>query len=131
LATGIHRHCFGNDTDYGMDEELAAFGLERFAEAMGLAENETVRRRVEKASLCAYRAAIDPVLRDPRPLDADAIGHYEPLVRRFFQLCRKYGVMKIRECSVREWRPVAAEIRQIEGITAELESKTGLRVRDK
>jgi hypothetical protein len=73
-----------------------------FAEAMQLAENETVRTRVEKASLCVYRAAIDPVwnrmMQDTIvPLPSDEAGRMKPLVDKFFSLCKKYKVTQLWE----------------------------------
>ncbi|UCF16023.1 MAG: DUF4838 domain-containing protein, partial [Phycisphaerales bacterium] len=61
LASGLHPNCFGKARDYAIDENIARAGLDAFAEAMRLAESDAVRARVEKASICAYRAAIEPV----------------------------------------------------------------------
>ncbi len=72
-SKGIHRNCFGRAADYAIDETIAAAAMDAFAEALTLAENEAVKLRVEKASICAYRAAIDPaweVPGDKRPLEA-------------------------------------------------------------
>jgi len=97
--SGIHPRCFGKAADFGIDEKIARAGLEAFEVAMDLAENEKVRRRVEKASICAYRAAIEPVwyLSDKSQLDPVLAKRMRPLVSRFFKLCGKYGVTRASE----------------------------------
>jgi hypothetical protein len=103
LVKDLHRYCFGNALNYGIDETIAAKGMAFFADAMRCAENETVRSRVEKASMCAYRAAIDsvwerawmvPIL----PIEeTDETLRLKALVDHFFRLCRKYGATELRE----------------------------------
>jgi hypothetical protein len=85
-----------------LNPKVAERGMMLFAEAMQLAENETVRTRVEKASLCVYRAAIDPVwnrmMQDTIvPLPSDEAGRMKPLVDKFFSLCKKYKVTQLWE----------------------------------
>jgi hypothetical protein len=46
---------------YGVDERIAESGLDAFAEALALAKSAEVRARVEKASIVALRAALEPV----------------------------------------------------------------------
>lgn len=110
---GIHRNCYGTAADYGIDETIAQAGLDAFAEALQLAGNDVIlRRRVEKASVCAYRAAIEPVWNIVWNLDAkgkyrpeepaeklapEMIRKYRPLVKRFLELCRKHGVTRAAE----------------------------------
>jgi hypothetical protein len=123
LAKHLHQNCFGRDQDYGIDQVLVQYWLDQFARALELAETEAVRRRVEKASLCALRAALEPVLRSTSPISPEQARHCAPLLRQFFALCKTYHVTKIRESSVPEWRPVAAEIRQLESIVADLKTR--------
>ena len=54
----LEKSCFAHPKDYGIDERAAQAGLNAFAEAMELAENDVIRDRVEKASIWAYRAAV-------------------------------------------------------------------------
>jgi len=93
-ARGIHHNCFGRAEDYGVDAQVAERGLELFEQALSLADSDAVRRRVEKASICAYRAAIEPVwyAKDASELDARLAERIRPLVRRMFELCERYGV---------------------------------------
>ena len=97
---GVHRNCFGRATDYAIDETIAAAAMDALAEALTLAENEAVKSRVEKASICAYRAAIDPAWElpgDKRPLEANQAQELRPLVKRLFELCAKFDVPKFSE----------------------------------
>jgi len=98
-ASGKHKNCFGTLANRGLDVSIGERGLKLFAAAERLAEDEAVRRRVEKASICAYRAAIEPSwnLKPSAPLDANLAGQQRPLVRRFFDLCKKYGVTQVSE----------------------------------
>jgi hypothetical protein len=101
LASGLHPNCFGRAKDYSVDETIVQAGLDAFAEAMELAENDTVRPRVEKASICAYRAAIEPIwyIKDESKVDPALSMRMQPLVERFVELCEKYGVTNASERS--------------------------------
>jgi hypothetical protein len=112
-------HWGGPARFYAIDESIAQAGLEAYDEALKLAENDAVRRRVEKASLCAYRAAIEPIwyVGDPQkeeeilktsastfmsewvfePVDPALAKRMRPLVRRFVELCKKYKATEDRE----------------------------------
>jgi hypothetical protein len=95
-ARGLHHNCFGRAADYGVDEQVAQAGLDAFEEALNLAGTEEVRRRVEKASVCAVRAALEPVWYAEKPEDvppqvADAM---RPLARRLLALCERHGVTR-------------------------------------
>lgn len=99
----LHHNCFGRARDYGIDDDIAAQGLALFARAAVAAEDEVVRRRVEKASLCAYRAALEPLVdwlgrfqTDEKALRARPIPpeliKLRPVAQRFVELCDKYEV---------------------------------------
>lgn len=94
-AEGLHAWCFGKAADFGSNEVIAVEGLKIFEEAMRLADDDEVRSRVEKASICAYRAAIDPIwyIEDETELaklDLQLVSELRPLVVQFFSLCEKY-----------------------------------------
>ena len=99
LASGLHRNCFGRAKDYAIDETIARAGLDAFAEAIKMAESDTIRARVEKASICAYRAAIEPIwyMKDNSRVDSTLTERMRPLVRRFLELCETYGVTNVSE----------------------------------
>ena len=74
-------------------------------QAMQLAENDVVRARVEKLSICAYLAALEEALtwawytpetypnsgKGP-PVPPDVARRTRPHFRKFFELCKKHGV---------------------------------------
>jgi hypothetical protein len=99
LASGLHRNCFGRAKDYAIDETIARAGLDAFAEAMELAESDTFRARVEKASICAYRAALEPIwyIKDKSKVDSTLAERMQPLVKHFLELCNKYDVTHASE----------------------------------
>ncbi|MHB8971703.1 MAG: DUF4838 domain-containing protein [Pirellulaceae bacterium] len=100
VSQGLHRNCFGRAVDYAIDDTIATAALDAFAEALTLADSEVVKSRVEKASICAYRAAIDPVWElpgDKRPLEATQAEKMRPLVKRLFELCAKFEVPMFSE----------------------------------
>ncbi|MDD4268046.1 MAG: DUF4838 domain-containing protein [Pirellulales bacterium] len=97
-ASGRHHNCFGRLADYGLDESDARAGLDAFAEAMRLADSEQTRRHVARASLCAYRAALEPIWhRDSGPLEPAVAEKLRPLARRFFELCDEFQVDRAQE----------------------------------
>lgn len=91
---GIHKNCFGKAADYGIDETIAAEGVKAFEEAIALADRDEIRKRVEKTSACAYRAAIEPVwyMKDKSELSPELAERLRPLVKRFFEICDTYGI---------------------------------------
>ncbi|MBI4604646.1 MAG: DUF4838 domain-containing protein [Planctomycetes bacterium] len=94
-ASGLHRNCFaGKGEQYGLTSEMASQAVALFEIALGLAESPEVASRVEKASLGAYRLAIDPVWgrQDASGLDAGLLAKTRPLVSRFLELCAKHAV---------------------------------------
>jgi len=99
LASGLHPNCFGRAKDYAIDEDIAQAGLDAFAEAMKLTESDAVRDRVEKASICAYRAAIEPIwyTKDNSSIEPALAERMRPLVKRFLELCTKHGVTNVSE----------------------------------
>ena len=99
---GLHRTATGvsRAADYAIDETITAAAMDAFAEALVLAENDAVKSRVEKASICAYRAAIESAWELPggkRPLEASQAQRLRPLVKRLFALCDKFKVSMFAE----------------------------------
>lgn len=92
-ASGRHHNCFGRLADYGLDQWDARAGLDAFAEALTLADSEAVRARVEKASICAYKAALEPVwYPQGAPRAPELVEAMRPLAKRFFELCKQHAV---------------------------------------
>jgi hypothetical protein len=98
-SLGIHRNCFGRAVNYAIDETITKAAMDAFAEALTLADSDEVKARVEKASICAYRCAIDPAWEHHtgKPLDGAEAQRLRPIVKRFFELCTKFGVPMFAE----------------------------------
>ncbi len=105
-ARGIEKNCFASAKDYGIDEAIVKAGLDAFDEALRLAPDPTVRGRVEKASVCAHRAAIEDAAvwaaehKDELgtvAMPADLAARTRPHVRRLFELCDRHGVTRWNE----------------------------------
>jgi len=94
VASGAHPRCFDPAGRWGIDEKLGLAGIALFDEALRLAESDAVRARVEKASIAAYRAALEPIwrYRRPGPVSDEVAEKMRPLARRFFDLCQKHNV---------------------------------------
>ena len=56
---GVNPNCFPSAADVGITPAVARKAMAYFDTAMEQADDETVRARVEKASICAYRAMIE------------------------------------------------------------------------
>ena len=123
LSKRLEKNCFGHPRDYGIDAAVAERALGAIDEALTLAENDTVRARVERASIWAHRAAVGdlPVrlsgtmrLRWNRGeitalevLDPNAIARGLPHMSRLLELCRKHGVTRWSESwSIEDALPV-------------------------
>ncbi len=100
LSTGHNPSCFSPPNLYGFDDELLARdALLAFSRAMQLAPNDDIRARVEKASLCGYRLAIEPCwnLDSGARVDPTLRQRMKPLAQQFFTLCSKYQVTYVKE----------------------------------
>jgi hypothetical protein len=91
---GVHPTCFPTESSLAITPESARQIMAYFQEALASARSEAVRSRVEKASLCAQRAALSAasmqlVYRDGvcRPnlagLDPALLDHYATACQRF------------------------------------------------
>ncbi len=98
--SGKHRNCFGTGERYGLTPELGRRGIEDFKEALALAPDDAIRTRVEKASLAAWRLAMEPAvvaLTDGKPLDARQKAELRPVLETFLALCHKQGIVLVTE----------------------------------
>lgn len=94
----VHPGCFPSVEEVGLTPQVAARLMEFFNQAGDRASsNLEIRRRVEKASLCAYRAMLDmdePVKRSDStwvPLSSEEI---RTLVADYIALCKKYNLSR-------------------------------------
>lgn len=81
--SGVHPNCFPKPEEVGLRPEIARKALDYFNRALELADNEAVCARVEKASICAYRAMIEAG-------GVTAKAELKPLVDRYVELCQRY-----------------------------------------
>ncbi|MBD3182943.1 DUF4838 domain-containing protein [Candidatus Poribacteria bacterium] len=56
---GLHPGCFPKPEEVGLDPDVCREIMAYFNKALEMADDEVVRSRVEKASICAYRAMIE------------------------------------------------------------------------
>jgi hypothetical protein len=93
-AKNRHRNCYGEAADFLIDENIVKTAMGAFEEALKLAGDDAVKARVEKASICAYRAAIDAAWNPPggKELSPETIQQLRPQVKRLFELIAKYKV---------------------------------------
>jgi hypothetical protein len=99
-AKGIHPNCFGNGAAYAIDGTMAKAALEAFDEAMKLAgDDEALKARVEKASICAHRAAIEEACgsMEDKAIDPAVAARLRPEVKRLLELCGKFKVPMFSE----------------------------------
>jgi len=79
----VHPGCFPKPEEVGLRPEIARKVLEYFNRALELAPNETIRARVEKASICAYRAMIEAGGSMTNAELKSIIDHYITLCQRY------------------------------------------------
>ncbi len=93
---GVHPTCFPTESSLAIDPESSRRIMRFFQEALRLAASDEVRARVEKASLCAYRAALSAssmkLVFDDGVCKPDLSGLEPDLLDRYAQLCERYGV---------------------------------------
>jgi hypothetical protein len=103
--SGFAPACFPMPFELGLNAGSAARIFAFFQKALKEAENETVRDRVEKASICACRAVLETaghwelrygILRAVFP------GKYGDVVNDYIALTKKHG-----ETRAEEWQPIA------------------------
>jgi len=129
LASPDHPGCYGSAEAHGFPPEVGHEGLAIFARALDLADDDTIRRRVEKASIACHAIVVDAVVgpafqkvrerkkrRDETPFELDAAlaERMRPALSRYLELCARYEIPRVGEwASVEE---VIAELRQGYGL---------------
>jgi hypothetical protein len=95
-ASGTHPTCFPTESALCINRDSAQRTMAYFRDAMSLAQSDEVRARVEKASLCAYRAALSavsiPLTYSDGVCRPDLTGLEPDLLNKYAELCKKYGV---------------------------------------
>ncbi len=98
--SGCHPGCFPRPQHVGLTPEICRRSLAYFGKALALADDDTVRARVEKASICAYRAMIEaggkPAYADGR-VKASFPAKGEGVIERYMALVRRHGMTMVSE----------------------------------
>jgi len=93
---GRHPTCFPTEASLCINPVTAQRIAAYWAEALALARSEAVRNRVEKASLCAYRAQLSAATMDLKYEEGVCKPYLEgvsvDLLERYAKLCAKYDV---------------------------------------
>lgn len=119
--SGFTPTCFPMPFEVGLNPQSAERIFAYFQKALGQAENEAVRARVEKASICAVRAVLEvggslELQGDPQPARPEAGGpairlgtlrvkypkQYGDIVGDYLALTKKHG-----QTRAEEWEPIA------------------------
>lgn len=83
-AAGLNPGCFPRPAEVGLNPEMSRKIFAYFEKAMSLADDETVKNRVEKASICAYRAMIEA-----GDLSSD---EKKDIIEKYIALCQKHNM---------------------------------------
>ena len=84
-SRGLHPTCFPSVEEVGLDPEITIKIQDYFTRALELAGSDVVRSRIEKASICAYKAQICA----GAPMEPAARAS---LIEHYIALCRRYGL---------------------------------------
>lgn len=101
----LNARCIGSKpTDFGLDWNFANYIFEKFQEALAMADNEIIRNRVEKASICAYVAVIETFAHDINEPDKQRGDRneekYNSIVNRFIELAKKFDMRYYNESTL-------------------------------
>jgi hypothetical protein len=105
--SGMHPTCFATVAELRLTPDTVQHIMAYFASAVSLARSTEVRDRVEKASLCAYRAALIGGV-EWRNSFRDGMFHSDPISIEhgspvsYGSLCAKFGVTMERETESQE-----------------------------
>ena len=95
---GTHPTCFASESVLGLDTQAAREIMAQFQKALSQAQSEEVRSRVEKISLCGYRAALSaasmPMSYAEGLCRPDLSGYGPGLFDRYVALCERYGLTR-------------------------------------
>lgn len=86
---GVNPGCFPKPAEVGLTPEVAQKTFDFFKKAMELADDETVKARVEKASICSYRAMLEAgELED---------SERKALIDDYIELCHRHNMTRASE----------------------------------
>lgn len=107
--------CFPMPFEVGVNPASAAKIYDYFQTALKRAENDTVRARVEKASICSYRAILETCgkleLQDGK-IKVVYPERFGPVVETYTALTKKHG-----QTRAEEWQPIDQYYKLLESVT--------------
>ncbi len=109
--SGCHPGCFPTPAEVGLRPEISEKAVAYFEKALKAAKSDAVRARVEKASICAYKALLETCARIEYTDGTYQVGfpkQYAGAPDRYIALCEQYGMSRAAET-----RPIADYIKQI------------------
>jgi hypothetical protein len=80
---GLNPACFPSPADVGLNPEMCKKIMAYFDNALKLADNDVVKARVEKASICAYRAMIEA---------GGDVPEREAIIDKYIDLCKRHNM---------------------------------------
>ncbi len=97
---GCHPGCFPTPADVGLNPEISGKSLAYFKKALQMADNDLVRQRVEKASICAYKAVLETcatVTLENGDYRISLPEQYKDVFDRYVELTKKYNMTRSKE----------------------------------
>ena len=98
--SGFEPNCFGTPEEFGLNAEVSRKAMQYFQDALERAESEAVKLRVEKASICAYRAMIETgsqLRYEDGKVRLVFPSPYEDTVEEYIALCAKHNMTHAAE----------------------------------
>ncbi len=101
---GYEPTCFPTPFELGLNAKTSDRIFRFFQQALKKAENETIRNRVEKASICAYRSVLETggqLENKNHKLRVVFPEKYGDIVSKYIELTKKHG-----QTRAEEWQPI-------------------------
>jgi hypothetical protein len=107
--SGVHQNCFGSAAAYGITADTARQALQILEAGMAVADNDEIRRRVEKVSIAPRTVLIEAFARwvrshqrqvtggTPAKAPPEVVSGIEHELREVFRLYEKHGVDRFAE----------------------------------
>ncbi|MFH1742618.1 MAG: DUF4838 domain-containing protein [bacterium] len=98
--SGCHPGCFPSPEEVGLRPEISGKALAYFDRALELADDDTVRSRVEKVSICACKAVVETCAQMEYKDGAYVLGmpkEHKGIVNRYVNLCNRYNMSMVSE----------------------------------
>lgn len=104
-SSGLHPDCFPTAMEVGLDRDFALESVAWFQKALELAPDQVIKDRVEKASLCAWKALVETsggTRYENGMCYIDLPKSHENLIETYVALGRKAGLTMARETQTAE-----------------------------